>query len=200
MIHKLKITDLSDAESYSFNQNVRDYDVWISVVDAADKRKISRMRQNFNKKNVSSFAQFFYDWSDEDGISWKHLQHEAPQHQHIQNIITFLRPFVEDDKPHKLGVNCFAGISRSTAVGIIALVMSGRTAEDALTEVLSNRPEAWPNIRILTFASEILNKDIKTPVVNWKKSCLESNELFVMPERKLSSHHKVLLENIQNEN
>lgn len=183
MIHKVKITNLSDAESYSFNQNNKDYDIWISAVGEEDRRKVNRMRENFREKGVRFFFQFFADWSDEDGIQWGHLEREAPQRQHIQNIITFLRPYVDDDKPHKLGVNCFAGISRSTAIGITALVMSGRTPEQALTEILKNRPEAWPNIRILGFASDILGVDIKTPVANWKKRCIESDDLFIMPDR-----------------
>lgn len=183
MIHKVKITNLSDAENYSFNKNNINWDVWISVVGEEDKRKINRMRNNFHEKDVKFFAQFFADWSDEDGIQWGHLLADAPQKQHIQNIITFLKPFTEDDKPHNLGVNCFAGISRSTAVGIIALTMAGRSPEQALTEILKTRPEAWPNVRILGFASEILEIDIKTPVLSWKKQCLESNELFIMPDR-----------------
>ena len=142
------------------------------------------MRANFREKNVKFFAQFFADWSDEDGIQWGHLINSAPQKQHVQNIITFLRPFAEDNKPHSLGVNCFAGISRSTAIGITALVMSGRTVEQALTEILKRRVVAWPNIRILGFASEILGVDIKTHVADWKTQCLESSEIFTMPDRK----------------
>jgi predicted protein tyrosine phosphatase len=181
MINKIKITNLAEAESYSFNPNNNDYDVWISVVGQEDRKQINRMRKNFAEKNVKHFHQFFADWSDEDGIEWKHLEHEAPQKRHTQNIITFLKPFTEDDKSHSLGVNCYAGISRSTAVGIIALVMSGRTIEQALKEILKVRNIAWPNLRILGFASEILEKDIKTHVANWKKSSLE--EGIWMPDR-----------------
>lgn len=184
MINKIKITNLAEAESYSFNKNDTNWDVWVSVVGVEDKRKIARMRNNFQEKGVKFFAQFFTDWSDEDGIQWGHLMSQAPQKQNIQSIITFLKPFAEDDKPHKLGVNCFAGISRSTAIGITALVMAGRTPEQALTEILKTRPEAWPNLRILGFASEILGVDIKTPVANWKKRCMESNDLFLMPDRQ----------------
>ncbi len=182
MINKIKITDLSDAESYSFNKNVKDYDVWISVVGEEDRKKINRMRKNFTEKNVKFFHQFFADWSDEDDIQWNHLKDEAPKLQHVQNIITFLRPFAEGNKEHSLGVNCFAGISRSTAVGIIALVMSGRTVDQALKEILKVRAIAWPNIRILGFASEILGIDIKTHVENWKKESLELTTIIV-PDR-----------------
>lgn len=189
MIHKVKITDLSDAESYSFNKNNKDYNVWISVVDEADKRKVSRMQKNFSEKGVRTFAQFFYDWSDEDNHVWAHLQEDGPQKHHVEKIINFIRPFANDDKPHRLGVNCFAGISRSTAVGIIALVMAGRSSDQALTEILKNRPEAWPNLRILKFASEILGVDLYTTVKNWKEQLTNSKELFIPPDRKLSQHH-----------
>ena len=189
MIHKVKITDLSDAESYSFNKNNKDYDVWISVVDEADKRKVSRMKKNFSEKGIKSFAQFFYDWSDEDNHIWAHLKEDGPQKHHVEKIINFIRPFANDDKPHRLGVNCFAGISRSTAVGIIALVMAERTPEQALTEILKNRSEAWPNLRILRFASEILGTDVHTPVEKWKEQLTNSKESFIPPDRKLSPHH-----------
>jgi predicted protein tyrosine phosphatase len=181
VINKIKITNLAEAESYSFNPNNNDYDVWISVIGKEDRKKANRMGKNFAEKNVKFFHQFFADWSDEDGLQWKHLEHEAPQKRHVQNIITFLKPFAEDDKPHSLGVNCYAGISRSTAVGIIALVMSGRTVEQALKEILKVRNIAWPNIRILGFASEILEKDIKTHVAKWKTCSLE--EGIWMPDR-----------------
>lgn len=183
MINKIKITDLSDAESYSFNKNNIDFDIWISVVGEEDRKKINRMRKNFQEKNVKFFHQYFADWSDEDGIQWGHLQHEAPQARHIQNIITFLKPYTEDNSPHNLGINCFAGISRSTAVGIIALVMAGRTIEQALTEVLKVRVVAWPNLRILALASDILDVDIHGYVLNWKKKCMESTDIFLMPDR-----------------
>ena len=173
MINKIKITNLADAESYSYNKHNTEYDIWVSVVGREDVKQINRMKKNFAEKNVKHFHQFFADWSDEDGIQWKHLEEEAPQKRHIQSIITFLKPYAEGINPHNLGVNCFAGISRSTAVGIIALVMSGRTIEQALKEILKVRNVTWPNLRILGFASEILEKDLKTHVVNWKKCSLD---------------------------
>lgn len=180
MINKIKITNLADAEHYSFGNN-SDWDIWISVVGEEDRKKINRMRKNFAERDIKFFHQFFADWSDEDGIQWKHLENDAPQIRHIQNIISFLKPYTEDQKAHCLGVNCFAGISRSTAVGLIALIMSGRTAENALAELLEARPEAWPNLRILKFASEILGCNIHDHVVEWKESCMGS--LWRPPER-----------------
>jgi predicted protein tyrosine phosphatase len=184
MISQLRITNLSEAEKISYNQNNLDQNVWISVVGQEDRRQIARIRKNFQTKNVKFFHQFFADWSDEDGIAWGHLKQDSPERYHVQNIITFLKPFTASEQPFKLGVNCFAGISRSTAVGLIALIMSGRTSEHALAELLKTRPEAWPNLRILGFASEILGSDIKDYVQAWKQNCQAGTEIFLMPDRK----------------
>ena len=171
MINEITITDLAKAESYSFNSDTK-YDVWVTAVDDVERKKIDRMRRNFFAKGVNFYSQFFADWSDEDGIQWESLKSKAPTTKHIQNYINFLTPVVQDDKIHNLGVNCFAGISRSSAIAIIALVMSGKTIDNALDYVLAVRPEAWPNLRILRIASEILDKDLKTHVESWKKEVL----------------------------
>ena len=177
MINSIKITDLSTAERYSFSRENLSHDVWISTVDRAENKKNSRMRRNFKEKGVKFFSQYFADWSEEDGIAWKHLEHDAPQLRHVQSIITFLDPLVSDDKPHNLGVNCFAGISRSTAIGVTALVMAGRTVEQALNEILRVRLEAWPNLRILRLASEILGKPLHPHVAAWKQDILKESPL-----------------------
>jgi hypothetical protein len=184
MINKIKITNLAEAESYSFNKNNTEYDIWVSAVGQEDRKQINRMRKNFDEKKVKHFHQFFADWSDEDGIQWKHLEADAPQSRHIQNIITFLKPFAENDKPHSLGVNCFAGMSRSTAIGIIALFMSGRTIENSLSEILKARPVAWPNLRILRLASDILKEDLETHVRNWKNKILGIGKIWT-PEDEI---------------
>jgi len=183
MINEIIVTDLSDAEGYSFNSNTK-YDVWVTTVDKGDERKVDRMTRNFEAKGAKHFAQFFADWSDEDGIEWGSLKIDAPQKHHVENIINFLKPFVEDDKVHNLGINCFAGISRSTALALVALVMSGKTIDMALDYVLAIRPEAWPNIRMLGLASQVLNKDLDTHVINWKKRCQGCSDIFIMPDRK----------------
>jgi predicted protein tyrosine phosphatase len=175
MIAEIKITDLSEAEGYAFGGK-NNYDVWISAVDEDDEHKMHRMKKLLNAKDVKHFFQLFYDWSDEDGVEWDHLESSGPQYKHIESIINFLKPFAEDDKVHNLGVNCFAGVSRSTAIGIIASVMSGKTPDMALDYIRSVRPMAWPNLRVLRFGSEILGKDLKTPVENWKK--LEKGILY----------------------
>lgn len=184
MINRLQITNCDDAESYSFSKHNIEYDIWISTVGREDQKKINRMRKNFKEKNIKFFYQYFADWSDEDSVVWKHLENDAPQHRHVQNIISFIKPFAQDNEPHHIGINCHAGISRSTSIGIIALVMSGRTIKEALAEILKDRPVAWPNLRILKFASDILGIDVYSHVNDWKIGCISSHEIFILPNRE----------------
>jgi predicted protein tyrosine phosphatase len=177
MINQVKITNLHDAERYSFSGD-HDYDIWISAVDSCERRKVARMRKNFDFKNIKFCSQFFADWSEEDGIKWDHLKDDAPTEKHISKFISFLKPLAEDNKVHNLGVNCFAGISRSSALAIIALVMSGKTPQMALEYVLAIRPIAWPNLRILRLGSEILNVDMVSVVKNWKENILGEGEII----------------------
>jgi predicted protein tyrosine phosphatase len=120
---------------------------------------------------IPYFAQYFYDWSDEDDDVYiqKHIEEQGPREQHVNNIISFLQSIVESDKVYNLGINCFAGVSRSTAIGIIAWLIQGKSPQEALEEIIKVRPMAWPNLRILRFASERLKVDLLQPVKEWKK-------------------------------
>ena len=169
MINSVIITDLSDAVSASFKEGKQN--VWISTVDEEDENKIRMMKGNFAKRSIPHFAQYFFDWSDEDNESYiqKNIEEQGPQEQHVNNIISFLQPIVGSDKVYNLGVNCFAGVSRSTAIGIIAWVVQGKLPIEALEEILKVRYQAWPNLRMLRFASQRLNQDLVTPVKQWKE-------------------------------
>jgi predicted protein tyrosine phosphatase len=170
MISSVIITDLSTAVSNSFKETKEN--VWISAVDEGDRNKIRMLKKNFSFRNVSHFTQYFYDWSDEDNDVYiqKHIEELGPREQHVNNIISFLQPIVDSDKVYNLGVNCFAGVSRSTAIGIIAWAMQGKSPQEALDEIIKVRYQAWPNLRILRFASKRLEKDLVSPVKNWKSN------------------------------
>jgi predicted protein tyrosine phosphatase len=169
MITNITITDLSTAVSNSF-KDIKE-NVWISTVDEEDKNKIRIMKKNFEQKGIKHFVQYFCDWSDEDDDIFiiNNLEKKGPKEQHVNNIISFLQPIVESDKVYNLGVNCFAGVSRSTAIGIIAWVMQGKSPQEALEEIIKVRPMAWPNLRILKFASNRLSVDLMQPIKEWKK-------------------------------
>jgi predicted protein tyrosine phosphatase len=169
MINSITITDLSEAVSLSFKEAKQN--AWISAVDEEDENKIRMMRGNLCKRNIKHFAQYFYDWSDEDSEPYiqKNIEEKGPREQHVNNIISFIEPMASSSAVYNLGINCFAGVSRSTAIGIIAWTIQGKTTVEALEEIIKVRPMAWPNLRILRFASQRLDKDLVTPVKQWKQ-------------------------------
>ena len=169
MIESVTITSLAEAKHRPFQQDLKQ-DLWITTTDPEDEEKIKKLKTRFTKVGVKHHYQFFRDWSDEDHETYiqDRIAIEGPQERHINNIISFLDPYIGDNTPHHLGVNCFAGVSRSSAIGIIAWVMQGKSIEEALQEVLRVNPGAWPNLRILRLASARLGKNIMTPVLDWK--------------------------------
>lgn len=182
MINKISIFDLSGAISQSYKDG--GYNAWITTVDEEDRHRSKKIKNNFKIKNprFKSLSQFFYDWSDEDNDKFilQNLETMGPNKQNVQNIISFIKDeLVNSQNIYNLGVNCFAGISRSTAIGIIAWVLSGKTAVEALDLILKVRPQAWPNLRMLKFADEILNTDTFDVVKNWKS---DNNGIY-MPQR-----------------
>lgn len=182
MINKVSIFELSQAIRFTYKENFGGYNAWISTVDDDDRKKIARIKKSFTRinPNFKFFCQFFYDWSDEDPEIFikNNIESDGPKKSQVQNIITFIKEnLVDSPIVYNLGINCYAGISRSTAVGIIAWVLSGKTIEEALNEVLFVRPEAWPNLRILKFASEIIGMDLFTKVSEWKKE--NSTKIYI---------------------
>jgi len=182
MLKSLLITDWTFAVKNSYLPSPR-CTLWVSTVDPEDLPELQKMHQRLSKKATEHFYQLFYDWSDEDKDPYiqSHLEGSGPQKHHIENLIGFLKPRIESPTDHHLGINCFAGVSRSTAVGIIALCLAGRSPKEALQETLSLRPQAWPNLRILRLGSEILHLNLTDPVKNWKLS--EQKRLFTPPSQ-----------------
>jgi len=173
MIKSIKITTLSEAKDLPFKAGVAQ-NLWISAVDPEDEQTVKKLCLRFGKIGMKHFYQIFRDWSEEDGSPHiqKNIEEQGPGERHVNNIISFLEPFVATPHEYNLGVNCFAGISRSTAIGIIAWVMQGKTPEQALNDILDVRSFAWPNLRILRFASQRLGVDIYTVVKAWKDAIL----------------------------
>lgn len=171
MIKSITVTSLNKAVDVPYKSNIIQ-NIWLTTVDPEDKSKVEKLKQRFKSKGIICFAQYFRDWSDEDPEEYikKNIEEQGPREQHINNIISFIEPYVSADKNYNLGINCFAGISRSTALCITVWVMQGKTPMEALRTTLEIRPQAWPNLRMLGFASKRLGVDILTPIREWKQS------------------------------
>lgn len=170
MINKITITDLDGVKKIAKGLTQSDHNVWISALDSDDQKDAEELSNLFNGRGIDYHVEFFYDFDDSD-CSEEKYESRAPNKKHIANFIDFLKPYVDSKDYLNIGVNCFAGISRSTALAIMAWVMSGISTREALENVLQERWMAWPNLRILRFASELLGIDMVNPVKNWKKEC-----------------------------
>ena len=84
---------------------------------------------------------------------------DAPQKEHVERALTFARNHAHPSK--RIVIHCFAGRSRSTAIGLAVIAQHlgpGHEAE-AMTQLLTACERApLPNMRIVAFADEILGR------------------------------------------
>ncbi|MBX3577926.1 MAG: tyrosine phosphatase family protein [Rhizobiaceae bacterium] len=80
-----------------------------------------------------------------------------PGLDHVQAILAFANGW---DRSKPLVVNCFAGISRSTATAyIVAAALSPKADERRLADALRRAsPSATPNIRLVSIADAIMGR------------------------------------------
>jgi len=82
----------------------------------------------------------------------------APDVGHIAAILNFGAALRDHAAPRVL-IHCHAGISRSTAAAIILLAHRGAAAEAAVAQVVSVRPKAWPNLRMIEIGDRMLKQE-----------------------------------------
>jgi predicted protein tyrosine phosphatase len=83
-----------------------------------------------------------------------------PTRRSVAEILEFGERCLLDSRsrPVHLLIHCFAGISRSTAVGYALLVQAWGTdrTSEALQRVVEVRPEAFPNLLVVRHADRLL--------------------------------------------
>src|SRR5215217_5727756 len=87
---------------------------------------------------------------------------EPPREEDVARILAFGRGLMREPPRHAhLLVHCHAGISRSTAAMALILAQACPTlpGHDIMQEVLSIRPKAWPNLRIIEIGDALLGRD-----------------------------------------
>lgn len=86
-----------------------------------------------------------------------------PERGHVEEIVAFGEEVAEDlghgEDGHLL-IHCHMGISRSTAAmtTMLAMARPHETEEAVVGRLLSIRPHAWPNARMIGFADDILGR------------------------------------------
>jgi predicted protein tyrosine phosphatase len=84
--------------------------------------------------------------------------HVVPHAEHVASLIAFVRGW---DRGTPLVVHCWAGISRSTAAAfVVACTLNPeRDERDIAWAIRRASPTATPNLRIVTLADEILERE-----------------------------------------
>jgi predicted protein tyrosine phosphatase len=81
----------------------------------------------------------------------------APGAEHIDELIRFVRDWPAE---RPLLVHCIAGVSRSTAAALIALVSRSEGSEgEAALRLRARSPHAQPNRRMIALADDLLGCD-----------------------------------------
>ena len=168
-IETITITDVQDAKKCAGGYGDYNYTSWISMLDVEDERDMYNIHRKFTQRGIPHFYRYFRDADD----TCPYAESEGPQLEDIQYIINFLTGLKNQDKNHHLGINCFAGVSRSVACGVVAWVIQGYSEEVALEKVLAVRSCGWPNERILRLFDEITGKNTRKVVSEWKKSPIQ---------------------------
>lgn len=84
-----------------------------------------------------------------------------PSQEHVRGILSFGRDLLAAPKAEgHLVVHCHAGVSRSTAAMLLILAQAepGRPAAELADELLHIRSKAWPNLRIVEFGDQMLDR------------------------------------------
>jgi len=84
--------------------------------------------------------------------------HVVPHAEHVASLIAFVRSW---DRGTPLVVHCWAGISRSTAAAFVAACTLNpeRDERDIAWAIRRASPTATPNLRIVSLADEMLERD-----------------------------------------
>jgi predicted protein tyrosine phosphatase len=81
--------------------------------------------------------------------------HVLADEQHVAGLITFVQAWPHEEAP--LLIHCMAGISRSMAAALIALVTKAGGRElEAAERVRRAAPHAYPNRRMIALADQLL--------------------------------------------
>ena len=121
------------------------------IISIGANEPLQRPPKGFDNHPAKKLRLEFWDIS-----SAKRGKMTGPSKKDIEKIIDFSNGILKEENPTVL-IHCFAGISRSTAAGLILLTKYyNGDIEKAKKELFKLVPKASPNTRMLKLAGEIL--------------------------------------------
>jgi len=120
------------------------------VVSIGANEKIQKKPNGFDAHPAKKLRLEFFDINCE-----RRKDMNGPSVKDMERLIDFYNEALKVENPCFL-IHCWAGISRSTAAGLILLIMHHKDKEKAIKELFLLRPNASPNTRMVRLACEIL--------------------------------------------
>ena len=104
----------------------------------------------------------------------------VPQSNDIAELIEFLHSW---DTDTGLLIHCMAGVSRSTAVALIAHVLNTNDPSGSVMALFKAAPYAWPNRRIVSLADSLLelNGQLTLALAEMGPANWQSESDYVVP-------------------
>ena len=129
-----------------------------TVASVRADRLISLLAAGTAMTRPASIAESNHLWLTLHDIAEAQEGMTPPGEVHVRNLLDFARSW---DRARPLVINCYAGISRSTASAyIIAAALAPRRDELELAQTLRRlSPSATPNIRLVSLADDLLGRE-----------------------------------------
>ncbi|SAK87666.1 hypothetical protein AWB80_06076 [Caballeronia pedi] len=123
-------------------------------------------------------------------------ERSLPTRQHVADILAFGRRACAGPDV-RLFIHCLSGTSRSTAAAtmIWAQALPDCDAETIVAHLLRKRPQAWPNLLMIQYADEMLNRNgaLVDAVHNLYRQGLKANPDWAYSLRRMGRSAEIIL-------
>jgi predicted protein tyrosine phosphatase len=143
----IKVTDMFEAKEIASH-----FDLVVSIFD-------DRMKPLFDLGRDKHFIAKFNDTEHPSEDEFLQMQREI--HTILDWIQTKYKMACQSGNREDVSllIHCHAGISRSSAMAWLILVMTGEDPLAAFQNLFKQRPRIWPNKTVLAIGSQRLNLD-----------------------------------------
>jgi len=148
----MKLTIVGRGVAGHILKNTKQYPGITHIVSIGTAEERQKKPNGFDKHPAKKLRLEFFDISCE-----KRGHMKGPVEKDIEKLMDFFQKALKIKNPHFL-IHCQAGVSRSTAAGLILLQLYYKNREKAIEELFITKPYASPNTRMLKLACGVFKK------------------------------------------
>ena len=178
MINSVRVYDFTQAKEIINGNKQTNYNAWITTTDDIDSPEVEALKRRNLCRKIPHLALYFEDISENKNTHYIPVKN-GPKQEHVDQLFSFLKKLHDSSDIYNLGINCYAGISRSTATALLAFTIKGETPVEAMESLLRIRPQSFPNLKILKLASKYIGKELYEYVKKWETN----SEVLYVPVR-----------------